>query len=67
VGVCTPNVPEYAVVFHGVSLAGGINTTLNPRSPPDELAAQLRHTRAPGHTRRVSCLLSRQCRCAVLG
>jgi acyl-CoA synthetase (AMP-forming)/AMP-acid ligase II len=25
-----PNVPEYAVVFHGVAMAGGIVTTINP-------------------------------------
>src|SRR6266436_942888 len=36
VGICAPNVPEYAVVFHGVSLAGGINTPLNPLSAADE-------------------------------
>jgi acyl-CoA synthetase (AMP-forming)/AMP-acid ligase II len=25
-----PNMPEYAVVFHAVALAGGIVTTINP-------------------------------------
>jgi acyl-CoA synthetase (AMP-forming)/AMP-acid ligase II len=36
-----PNVPEYAVVFLGVALAGGINTTVNPLYTADELANQL--------------------------
>ena len=25
-----PNLPEYAVVFLGVAMAGGVNTTVNP-------------------------------------
>jgi acyl-CoA synthetase (AMP-forming)/AMP-acid ligase II len=25
-----PNLPEYAVAFHGVASLGGINTTINP-------------------------------------
>jgi acyl-CoA synthetase (AMP-forming)/AMP-acid ligase II len=36
-----PNLPEYAVVFFGVALAGGINTTVNPLYTADELAKQL--------------------------
>src|ERR1700730_13273939 len=36
-----PNLPEYAVVFLGVALAGGINTTVNPLYTTDELANQL--------------------------
>jgi len=36
-----PNVPEYAVAFHGVASVGGINTTANPLLTPDELAQQL--------------------------
>ena len=36
-----PNLPEYAVAFHGVATAGGVNTTANPLLTVDELAAQL--------------------------
>src|SRR4026207_1923063 len=36
-----PNLPEYAVVFLGVALAGGVNTTVNPLYTADELANQL--------------------------
>jgi acyl-CoA synthetase (AMP-forming)/AMP-acid ligase II len=36
-----PNVPEYAVAFHGVALAGGTVTTLNPLYIADELVASL--------------------------
>ena len=37
-----PNLPEYAVAFYGVLLAGGTNTTVNPLYTVEELAAQLR-------------------------
>jgi acyl-CoA synthetase (AMP-forming)/AMP-acid ligase II len=37
-----PNLPEYAVAFYGVLLAGGTNTTINPLYTVEELAAQLR-------------------------
>ena len=37
-----PNLPEYAVAFHAVATAGGVNTTANPLLTADELAAQLR-------------------------
>src|SRR4026208_484321 len=36
-----PNLPEYAVVFLGVAMAGGVNTTVNPLYTADELANQL--------------------------
>jgi acyl-CoA synthetase (AMP-forming)/AMP-acid ligase II len=36
-----PNLPEYAVVFYAVQLAGGVNTTINPLYTVDELAVQL--------------------------
>jgi acyl-CoA synthetase (AMP-forming)/AMP-acid ligase II len=42
----SPNLPEYAVAFHGVSLAGGVNTTANPLYTPGELATQLRDSGA---------------------
>ncbi len=38
---CAPNLPEYAVAFHGVASAGGVNTTANPLLTEDELAKQL--------------------------
>ena len=40
--IFSPNVPEYAVVFHAVSLIGGVNTTINPLYTPAEVAQQLR-------------------------
>ena len=40
--VYSPNVPEYAVAFHAVSLLGGINTTISPLYTVSELSAQLR-------------------------
>ena len=36
-----PNRPEYAVAFHGVAAAGGVNTTANPLLTAEELSAQL--------------------------
>lgn len=39
--IYSPNLPEYAVAFHAVSLVGGINTTINPLYTADELAHQL--------------------------
>ncbi len=41
VAICSPNVPEYAVAFHAVAMAGGCNTTLNPLNTEEELAHQL--------------------------
>jgi acyl-CoA synthetase (AMP-forming)/AMP-acid ligase II len=36
-----PNLPEYAVIFHGVCRAGGVNTTANPLYTSQELNHQL--------------------------
>jgi acyl-CoA synthetase (AMP-forming)/AMP-acid ligase II len=36
-----PNVPEYAVAFHGAAFAGGTSTTVNPLYTANELAHQL--------------------------
>jgi 4-coumarate--CoA ligase len=36
-----PNVPEYAVVFHGVTRAGGVVTTVNPTYTEREVHHQL--------------------------
>jgi acyl-CoA synthetase (AMP-forming)/AMP-acid ligase II len=40
-GIYSPNVPEYAIAFHGVSLAGGVNTTINPLYTVPEVTQQL--------------------------
>jgi acyl-CoA synthetase (AMP-forming)/AMP-acid ligase II len=41
-----PNVPEYAVVFHGAAMAGGVVTTINPTYTENELHDQLRDSGA---------------------
>jgi len=41
VGLMAPNVPEYAVVFHGVAVAGGAVTTINPTYGAEEVRHQL--------------------------
>ncbi|MFN8483556.1 MAG: 4-coumarate--CoA ligase family protein [Anaerolineae bacterium] len=45
-GVYLPNLPEYAIVFHGVALAGGVLTTVNPLYTAHELAMQMRDSGA---------------------
>ena len=40
--IYSPNLPEYAVAFHAVSLLGGIVTTVNPLYTAHELAHQLK-------------------------
>lgn len=37
----SPNLPEYAVVFHGVAYAGGVVTTINPTYTAREVHHQL--------------------------
>ena len=37
-----PNLPEYAIVFHGVAVAGGTVTTVNPTYGAEEVRFQLR-------------------------
>lgn len=44
--IYSPNVPEYTVAFHAVSLIGGIVTTANPLYTADELAHQLNDANA---------------------
>src|SRR5262245_15939861 len=39
--ILSPNLPEYAIAFHAVSLLGGVNTTVNPLYTLGELIAQL--------------------------
>ena len=41
-----PNLPEYAVVFHGVAYAGATLTTLNPTYGAEELTFQLKDAKA---------------------
>jgi acyl-CoA synthetase (AMP-forming)/AMP-acid ligase II len=41
VGLMAPNIPEYAVVFHGVAVAGGAVTTINPTYGSEEVRHQL--------------------------
>jgi acyl-CoA synthetase (AMP-forming)/AMP-acid ligase II len=40
--IYSPNLPEYAVIFHAVSLLGGVNTTINPQYTAEELTRQLK-------------------------
>ena len=44
--IMAPNLPEYAIVFHGVAVAGGTNTTLNPTYTADEIRHQLQDSGA---------------------
>jgi 4-coumarate--CoA ligase len=37
----SPNIPEYAVIFHGVATAGGTITTINPTYTAQEVYKQL--------------------------
>src|SRR6187549_1254373 len=41
VGLMAPNLPEYAIVFHGVAVAGGTITTINPTYTEREIRHQL--------------------------
>jgi acyl-CoA synthetase (AMP-forming)/AMP-acid ligase II len=41
-GILSPNVPEYAIVFHAVASLGGINSPVNPLYTEYEIAHQLK-------------------------
>ncbi|MFC3687603.1 AMP-binding protein [Aquipuribacter hungaricus] len=41
VALMSPNLPEYAVVFHGVAMAGGVVCTVNPTYTAHEVHEQL--------------------------
>jgi len=41
-GILSPNVPEYAIVFHAVACLGGINSPVNPLYTEHEVAHQLK-------------------------
>ena len=40
--IFSPNLPEYAIAFHGIALLGGIVTPINPLYTDDEVAFQLK-------------------------
>ena len=42
IGLMAPNIPAYAVVFHGVAMAGAAVTTINPTYGAKEVQFQLR-------------------------
>ncbi len=46
VAIMAPNLPEYAIVFHGVAVAGGTITTINPTYTADEVRHQLQDSDA---------------------
>ncbi len=46
VALLAPNMPEYAVVFHGALFAGGTVTTINPTYTASEVAHQVRDSGA---------------------
>ena len=43
-----PNLPEYAVAFHGIAVAGGVCTTVNPAYTAPEIRRQLNDAGASG-------------------
>jgi acyl-CoA synthetase (AMP-forming)/AMP-acid ligase II len=40
-GIFMPNLPEYAIAFHGAASAGGASSTVNPLYPAGELTHQM--------------------------
>jgi len=46
VALDSPNLPEYALAFHGIASAGGIVTTVNPLFTAEELGKQLADSHA---------------------
>lgn len=44
--IYSPNLPEYAVIFHAVAVLGGVVTTVNPLYTAHELAQQLNDCQA---------------------
>lgn len=45
-GIMAPNLPEYAILFHGAALAGGTVTTINPTYTATEVRHQLTDSKA---------------------
>jgi acyl-CoA synthetase (AMP-forming)/AMP-acid ligase II len=58
--IYSPNLPEYAVAFHAVSLLGGVSTTINPLYTPGELGQQLKDSGARFLVTVPSCLAKAQ-------
>jgi acyl-CoA synthetase (AMP-forming)/AMP-acid ligase II len=54
--IYSPNLPEYAVAFHAVSLIGGVVTTINPLYTVSELSQQLKDARAQYLVTVAACL-----------
>lgn len=46
VAIHSPNLPDYAVLFHAVASIGGINTTINPLATAEDLRYQLQDSEA---------------------
>jgi acyl-CoA synthetase (AMP-forming)/AMP-acid ligase II len=44
--IIAPNIPEYAVVFHGTCMTGGTAMTVNPTYGAEEIAYQLKDSKA---------------------
>ncbi len=44
--IYSPNLPEYIIAFHAISLVGGTITTINPLYTPEEIHHQLRDSGA---------------------
>jgi acyl-CoA synthetase (AMP-forming)/AMP-acid ligase II len=44
--VCSPNLPEYALAFHGTIMANGVVSTANPLYTDEELSHQLANSKA---------------------
>jgi acyl-CoA synthetase (AMP-forming)/AMP-acid ligase II len=44
--IYSPNLPEYIIAFHAISLVGGTITTINPLYTPEEIHHQLRDSNA---------------------
>jgi len=45
-GILSPNIPEYAIMFHAVATLGGVATTINPLYTDREIEHQLRDSKA---------------------
>jgi len=56
VAIVSPNDPDYAIAFHGVALAGGVVTTVNPLNTTHEIAVQLRDADARFAIVATACL-----------
>ncbi|PYS90972.1 MAG: 4-coumarate--CoA ligase family protein [Acidobacteria bacterium] len=54
--ILSPNALEYALAFHGVALAGGVVTTINPHATTEEVAHQLKDAGAKFLLAAPACL-----------